>query len=190
MQTNDMETNQAEQVVQSTITKQHEQKQQLSTNGDSRPPKKKMKSNGSVDRDCENEGGGEESGEDVADIFKDCFQNDGENQNNIMVYLKSLKTGFDEMRAEFRGEVSKMNNKLDTVVENVKSEVKAEISQMRKTVENTLERLDNTEKLLSEVNTRVSRQEETIQSYSTELDECKHLLERYEDKLIDLDAKM
>ena len=89
--------------------------------------------------------------------------------------LKTMKSSFEEMRSEMRGEISKMNNKLDTVVDSVKNELKAEISVLSKTVETALIKIDNCEKVISEVKLRVSMQDQII--------------ERYEDKIIDLDAR-
>ena len=137
--------------------------------------KKKIKSDGSVDRDGEREG--EEKSDEEETIFKDCIQNENK-------FTKIL-----EFMEEVRGEISNIKEKLDSVVNSVKNEIKAEITVIDKKVESVLERLDNYDTKILEIKTQLSRQEKISQNTSADLCDFNSFLERCEDKLIDLESR-
>ena len=109
-------------------TDQHKQQSETNNNGvggTPRPLKKKLKPNGSVDRDEEEKGG-----DDEGDLFEDCISGDNIMLGKILEGVKLMSKEFKEMRAEVRGEISDKET-IDSVVKNVKKEISSGFFHLR-----------------------------------------------------------
>ena len=173
-------------------------------NESSRPAKKKMKSNDSVDREydydddlCKSmQQDDPQVGE--TEIFVDC------NESSLMIEMKKLAqmvismksemtNEMQQMRLEVRGKFTDMNDRLDSVVQNVKEEVKSELEEMNKKfdkkVDKMLDRLENNEKAVEDLRVEVGKQTTVTQHMGSDLSAFNTILEAMGEKIIDQDAR-
>ena len=178
-----------------------------------RPLKKKMKSDGSVDRDIEIQSGHCEMIEvEEGDLFKDCRPIDGETKGpnressavleikDILISMKSdqismksvLQGDISDLRNDMKGEISGINKKLEnveSVVQNVKIEVKSEVENINGRVDKFMDRLENSERMIEELSLRMTNQEVVTRNMSSDISSRNKIIEMLGDKIVDLEAR-